>query len=54
MCRYGRVVHTLVEAFNNKDREAFAAVVFRMATFYIPAGERFFDLRWLTSGDYVC
>ena len=54
MCRYGRVVHTLVEAFNNKDREAFAAaVVFRMATFYIPAGERFIALRWLKSGDYV-
>jgi hypothetical protein len=47
------VVHTLVEAFSKKDRKAFAAVVFRMATFYIPAGERFFALRWLKSGDYV-
>ena len=44
----------MVEAFNNKDREAFAAAfVFCMATFYIPAGGRFFALRWLTSGDYV-
>ena len=48
------MVHTLVEAFNNKDWEAFAAAaVFRMATFYIPAGEWFFALRWLKSGDDV-
>ena len=49
------MVHTLIEAFNNKGREAFAAAfVFRMATFYILAGGRFFALRWLKSGDYVC
>ena len=34
--------------------EAFAAaVVFRLATFYIPAGEGFFGTRWLESGDYI-
>lgn len=34
--------------------EAFAAaVVFRIATFYIPAGEGFFAMRWLESNDYL-
>jgi uncharacterized membrane protein YbhN (UPF0104 family)/tRNA A-37 threonylcarbamoyl transferase component Bud32 len=34
--------------------EAFAAaVVFRMATFYVPAGEGFFALKWLKARDYV-
>jgi uncharacterized protein (TIRG00374 family) len=34
--------------------EAFAAaVVFRLATFYIPAGEGFFGTRWLETGGYI-
>jgi len=34
--------------------EAFAAaVVFRLATFYIPAGEGFFGTRWLQTGGYI-
>ena len=36
------------------ENEAFAAaVVFRMATFYIPAGEGFFATKWLEAGDYI-
>jgi uncharacterized membrane protein YbhN (UPF0104 family)/tRNA A-37 threonylcarbamoyl transferase component Bud32 len=34
--------------------EAFAAaVVFRIATFYIPAGEGFFAMKWLEKADYL-
>ena len=34
------------------ENEAFAAaVVFRIATFYIPAGEGFFATKWLEDGD---
>jgi uncharacterized protein (TIRG00374 family) len=34
--------------------EAFAAaIVFRIATFYIPAGEGFFAMRWLERADYL-
>lgn len=34
--------------------EAFAAaVVFRIATFYIPAGEGFFAMRWLEANDHL-
>jgi uncharacterized membrane protein YbhN (UPF0104 family) len=36
------------------ENEAFAAaVVFRIATFYIPAGEGFFATKWLEAGDYI-
>jgi uncharacterized membrane protein YbhN (UPF0104 family)/tRNA A-37 threonylcarbamoyl transferase component Bud32 len=36
------------------ENEAFAAaVVFRIATFYIPAGEGFFATKWLEDGDYI-
>ena len=36
------------------SEEAFAgAVVFRIATFYIPAGEGFFAMRWLQTGGYL-
>ena len=30
-----------------------AAIVFRLATFYIPAGEGFFAMRWLQNGGYL-
>jgi uncharacterized membrane protein YbhN (UPF0104 family) len=34
--------------------EAFAAaVLFRILTFCIPAGEGFFTMRWLTTHDYI-
>ncbi len=34
--------------------EAFAAaIVFRIATFYIPAGEGFFAMRWLEKNGYL-
>jgi uncharacterized membrane protein YbhN (UPF0104 family) len=34
--------------------EAFAAaIVFRIATFYVPAGEGFFAMRWLERADYL-
>jgi uncharacterized protein (TIRG00374 family) len=36
------------------ENEAFAAaIVFRIATFYIPAGQGFFATRWLEVGDYI-
>lgn len=36
------------------SEEAFAAaIVFRLATFYIPAGEGFFAMRWLQKGGYL-
>jgi uncharacterized membrane protein YbhN (UPF0104 family) len=48
-------VLTSILVFAGLDaEEAFAAaIVFRIATFYIPAGEGFFAMRWLEKGDYL-
>ena len=43
----------LVLAGLDQDSAFAAAIVFRMATFYIPAGEGFFATRWLEAGDYI-
>lgn len=43
----------LVLAGLGADEAFAAAVVFRIATFYIPAGEGFFALRWLQNRGYV-
>ena len=43
----------LVLAGLDQDSAFAAAVVFRMATFYIPAGEGFFATKWLEQGDYI-
>lgn len=43
----------LVLAGLGTDEAFAAAVVFRVATFYIPAGEGFFALKWLQDGGYL-
>ena len=43
----------LVLAGLDQDSAFAAAVVFRIATFYIPAGEGFFATKWLEAGDYI-
>lgn len=43
----------LVMAGLDQDPAFAAAVVWRVATFYIPAGEGFFANRWLENGDYI-
>ncbi len=43
----------LVLAGLDSDTAFAAAVVYRMAQFYIPAGEGFFATRWLEAGDYI-
>lgn len=43
----------LVLAGLSDDAAFAAAVVFRPATFYIPAAEGFFATKWLKQGDYL-
>jgi uncharacterized membrane protein YbhN (UPF0104 family)/tRNA A-37 threonylcarbamoyl transferase component Bud32 len=43
----------LIFAGLGSDEAFAAAVVFRIATFYIPAGQGFFATRWLETGDYI-
>jgi uncharacterized membrane protein YbhN (UPF0104 family) len=43
----------LVFAGLDQDSAFAAAIVFRMTTFYIPAGEGFFATKWLEAGDYI-
>ena len=43
----------LILAGLGSDEAFAAAVVFRIATFYIPAGEGFFAMRWLERGGYL-
>jgi uncharacterized membrane protein YbhN (UPF0104 family) len=43
----------LIFAGLGSDEAFAAAVVFRIVTFYIPAGQGFFATRWLETGDYI-
>ncbi len=43
----------LVFAGLNPEEAFAAAIVFRISTFYIPAGEGFFAMRWLEKADYL-
>ncbi len=43
----------LIFAGLDSDTAFAAAIVFRLSTFYIPAGEGFFGTRWLETGGYI-